>query len=202
MRRIAGFLFRSFLQGIVILGPIGVTAYAIYFVFRSLDGLLPWISEQTPGVGFAIVVAIITLVGYAGTRSFFGRWIVDGFGFLLEHTPGVKHIYSSVKDVMDSFVGDKKKFNHPVWVRTNAAPEIWRIGFLTQNNLTDVGQPHMVSVYLPHSYAISGWVIIVSINDVKPVQGMNAAESMKFAVSGGIAGFHHGHETAPAKEGT
>lgn len=195
MRRVAGFLFRSFLQGLVIVGPIGITAWAIYFVFTSLDSLIPWVSEWAPGIGFVIVVAFITLVGYSGTRFFFGRWIVEGFSYLLEHTPGIKHIYSSVKDVMDSFVGDKKKFNRPVWVRTHASPELWRIGFLTQNDLTDFGQADMVAVYLPHSYAISGWVIVVSTADVKPVEGMNAAEAMKFAVSGGIAGVgHHVHE--------
>jgi uncharacterized membrane protein len=196
MRKIAGSLFRAFLQGIVILAPIGVTIYVIIFVFKSLDGLIPVVSEWAPGVGFLMVVAFVSLVGYAGTRFFFGRWIVDGFSYLLEHTPGIKHIYSSVKDVMDSFVGDKKKFNHPVWVRTNANPEVWRIGFLTQNDLTEYGQPDKVSVYLPHSYAISGWVIIVSVNEVKPVEGMNAAEAMKFAVSGGITGIGHGHDTA------
>jgi uncharacterized membrane protein len=196
MRRVAGFLFRSFLQGLVIVGPIGITAWAIYVVFTSLDSLIPWVSEWAPGIGFVIVVAFITFVGYSGTRFFFGRWVVEGFSYLLEHTPGIKHIYSSVKDVMDSFVGDKKKFNHPVWVRTNTSPELWRIGFLTQNDLTEFGQADKVAVYLPHSYAISGWVIVVSPVDVKPVEGMNAAEAMKFAVSGGIAGVgHHTHET-------
>jgi uncharacterized membrane protein len=196
MRRIAGFLFRSFLQGLVIVGPIGITAWAIYVVFTSLDSLIPWVSDWAPGIGFVIVIAFITLVGYSGTRFFFGRWIVEGFSYLLEHTPGIKHIYSSVKDVMDSFVGDKKKFNRPVWVRTHANPELWRIGFLTQNDLAEFGQADKVAVYLPHSYAISGWVIVVSPVDVKPVEGMNAAEAMKFAVSGGIAGVgHHAHET-------
>ncbi len=194
MRRIAGFLFRSFLQGLVILGPIGITAYAIWIVFTGLDGLVPWVSEWAPGIGFVIVVAFITLVGYSGTRFFFGRWIVEGFSYLLEHTPGIKHIYSSVKDVMDSFVGDKKKFNSPVWVRTNEHPEIWRIGFLTQPDLTDLGLEAKVAVYLPHSYAISGWVIVVDKASIKPVEGMNAAEAMKFAVSGGIAGLGHAHE--------
>jgi uncharacterized membrane protein len=194
MRRIVGFLFRSFLQGIVIVGPIGITAWAIWFVITSLDSLVPWVSRLAPGVGFVIVVAFVTLVGYSGTRFFFGRWVVEGFSYLLEHTPGIKHIYSSVKDVMDSFVGDKKKFNHPVWVRTNANPDLWRIGFLTQNDLTDYGQTGKVAVYLPHSYAISGWVIIVDATETKPVEGMNAAEAMKFAVSGGIAGIGHAHD--------
>jgi uncharacterized membrane protein len=196
MRRIAGFMFRSFLQGLVIVGPIAITAWAIYAVFTSIDSLIPWVSDWAPGIGFIIVVAFITLVGYSGTRFFFGRWIVEGFSYLLEHTPGIKHIYSSVKDVMDSFVGDKKKFNHPVWVRTNVAPEIWRIGFLTQKDLGEVGQEGKVAVYLPHSYAISGWVIIVDMAETKPVTGMNAAEAMKFAVSGGIAGIGHIHEHA------
>jgi hypothetical protein len=42
---------------------------------------------------------------------------------------------------MSSFVGDKKKFNVPVWVKTNENPEIWRIGFLTQKDMSDVGMP-------------------------------------------------------------
>ncbi len=188
MKRFSGLFFRSFLQGLVILGPIGVTAYAIYFVFTSLDSLLPGISGLAPGVGFISVVLIITLVGYAGTRFFFGRWIVEAFGYLLEHTPGIKHIYSSVKDVLDSFVGDKKKFNNPVWVRVQEQPEIWRIGFLTQKDLPELGMEQHVAVYLPHSYAISGWVIVVNKIHVNPIKDMNAADAMKFAVSGGIAG--------------
>lgn len=187
MRRLLGLLFRSFLQGLVIIGPIGITAYTIYFIFTSIDGLIP-IGDIPTGLGFLSVMAIITLVGYLGTRFFVGRWLVETFGHLLEHTPGIKHIYSSVKDLLDSFMGDKKKFNHPVWVMTNQAPEIWRIGFLTQQDLASVGQEGMVAVYLPHSYAISGWVIVISEAYVKPVTEMNAAEAMKFAVSGGVAG--------------
>lgn len=188
MKRVARLLFRSFLQGLVILGPIGVTAYAIYFVFVSLDSLIPGVAALGPGVGFVSVLFIIALVGYLGTRFFFGRWIVEGFSYILEHTPGVKHIYSSVKDVLDSFVGDKKKFNDPVWVRTNDGPDTWRIGFLTQKNMGAWGLEDKVAVYLPHSYAISGWVVIVDVGSIRPVTGMNAAEAMKFAVSGGITG--------------
>lgn len=190
MRKVASVFIRSFVQGLAILSPIAITIYAIFYVFISLDELIPGVSDLAPGVGFAMVIAIITIVGYFGTRFFFGRWLVEGFGFLLEHTPGIKHIYSSIKDFMESFLGDKKKFNNPVWVRTSTAPEIWRIGFLTQKTMQNVGllQDNMVAVYLPHSYAISGWVIVVDRSEVKEVIGMNAAEAMKFAVSGGITG--------------
>lgn len=190
MRKIASVLFRSFLQGIVILGPIGVTVYAIYFVFNKVDNLIPWVGTIAPGIGFVSVVVVITVIGYLGTRFFLARWLLEAFDYFLEHVPGVKFIYTSLKDVMDSFVGDKKKFNHPVWVQTNTSPEMWRIGFLTQEDMTATGQENMVAVYLPHSYAISGWVIIVDKNTTKPVTGMNAAEAMKFAVSGGVAGLN------------
>lgn len=179
------YILRSFLRGLVILGPISVTIYVIYFVFSSLDNLIPGLSH---GLGFFIVIFTITFVGFLGTKFFFGRWVVEGLNYLLEHTPGVKFIYTSVKEILDSFMGDKKKFSDPVWVRTNLSPELWRIGFLTQNEIKDFGQADMVSVYLPHSYAISGWVIVVNKSQIKPITNMTAAEAMKFAVSGGVAG--------------
>jgi len=183
MRKVTGLFVRSFLQGILILSPIAVTAYIIYAVFDSIDTLIPSLPR---GLGFLLVIGVVTTIGYLGTRLFIGRMVIDGFDYLLQNTPGIKFIYSSIKDVMDSFMGDKKRFNTPVWVCTNRDPEIWRIGFLTQKDLAFVGMTGKVSVYLPHSYAISGWVIVVEATNVKPVTKMNSAEAMKFAVSGGI----------------
>jgi uncharacterized membrane protein len=140
------------------------------------------------GTGFVIIVAAVTFIGYMGTRFFLGRMLFEAFDHLLQHIPGIKYIYSSIKDVMGSFVGDKKRFNKPVWVLDNANPEVWRIGFMTQKDLAYLGMAGKVAVYLPHAYAISGYVIIVDSKNIKPVTRMNAAEAMKFAVSGGITG--------------
>lgn len=185
MRRLAAILFRSFLQGLLIISPIAITAYVIYTVFDSVDTLIP-VQQFPRGLGFVTIIAIVTIVGYLGTRLFIGRLLFEGFDHLMEHTPGIKYIYSSIKDVLDSFVGDKKKFNKPVWLKTSIAPEMWRIGFITQDNLEDVEMPGKIAVYLPHSYAISGWVVIADEENVKPITNMTAAEAMKFAVSGGI----------------
>lgn len=186
MRRFAAVIVRSFLQGLLILCPIGITAYIIYQVFDSVDSLLPFMPVR--GLGFVIIIACITVIGYLGTRFFLGRTLIDAFDYLMEHTPGIKYLYSSLKDIMDSFVGDKKRFNNPVWVRINLNPEVWRIGFLTQEDLAHLGLPGAVAVYLPHSYAISGYVVMTDRAHIRPVTGMNAAEAMKFAVSGGVAG--------------
>ncbi|HTN17362.1 MAG TPA: DUF502 domain-containing protein [Chitinophagaceae bacterium] len=183
MRRLAKLLLRSFLQGLVVVGPAAVTAYVIYLVFDNVDTLIPF--KLPRGLGFLIVISCVTIVGYLGTRFFFAK-LIDGFNHLLEHTPGIKHIYSSVKDIMGSFVGDKRKFNRPVWVRVNTNPEIWRIGFLTQKSMEPMGMEDKVAVYMPHAYAISGWVIVIDKSETRPVTKMDAAEAMKFVVSGGV----------------
>ncbi|MBL7682944.1 MAG: DUF502 domain-containing protein [Flavipsychrobacter sp.] len=185
MRRIAAIFVRSFLQGLLILSPIAITAYVIYIVFDSVDSLVPWVPR---GLGFLVIVSIVTFIGYMGTRFFLGKMLFDAFDNMLQHVPGIKYIYSSIKEVMGSFVGDKKRFNKPVWVCTNLNPEVWRIGFMTQKDLAYLGMANKVAVYLPHSYAVSGYVIVVEIKNIKPVTKMTAAEAMKFAVSGGITG--------------
>src|SRR5580692_7205254 len=93
MRRIASVLLRSFLQGLLLLSPIAITAYVLYSVFTGVDNLIP-IMQWLPilkwrGVGFVIIVSLVTLVGYFGTRFFIGKWIFDSFAYLMEHTPGV-----------------------------------------------------------------------------------------------------------------
>jgi uncharacterized membrane protein len=183
MRKLAALIVRSFLQGLLILSPIAITAYVIYVVFDSVDRLVPWVPR---GLGFLIIIGLVIFIGYMGTRFFIGRMLFDAFDYLLEHIPGIRFLYSSIKDVMDSFVGDKKRFNKPVWVRTSLDPEIWRIGFMTQKDLAFLGMNGKAAVYLPHSYAISGYVIVVDTKHIKSVDKMNPAEAMKFAVSGGI----------------
>ncbi len=195
MRRLAAIFVRSFLQGLLILSPIAITAYVIYIVFDSVDSLVPWVPR---GLGFLVIVSIVTFIGYMGTRFFLGKMLFDAFDNMLQHVPGIKYIYSSIKEVMGSFVGDKKRFNKPVWVCTNLNPEVWRIGFMTQKDLAYLGMANKVAVYLPHSYAVSGYVIIVEIKNIKPVTKMTAAEAMKFAVSGGITGLEE-HEKSHEK---
>lgn len=191
---------RSFIQGLIIIGPLAVTVWVIWSVIFSIDNLVPSVSERFPGLIFFIVIFGTTFIGFFGNKFIIGRLIVDGVDYVLEHIPGIKFIYTSLKDVMGSFVGDKKKFNVPVWVKTNENPEIWRIGFLTQADMSVVNLEQMVAVYLPHSYAVSGWVIITKFNNIKEVTGMSSAEAMKFAVSGGVAGFHSDDNVFKAPE--
>ncbi|MFK8303206.1 DUF502 domain-containing protein [Capnocytophaga stomatis] len=183
-----GVFLRYFLQGILIVGPLSTTVWIIWSIFSSIDNLVPDVSKKYPGVVFVVLFLGTTLIGFIGSKFFLGRLLVSSLDYLLERIPGIKFIYSSIKDVLTSFVGDNRKFNNPVWVKVQDNPEMWRIGFLTQKTMDFTNMEGMVSVYLPHSYAVSGWVIVTKAENIKPTEGLSAHKAMEFALSGGMIG--------------
>lgn len=190
---LASRILRYFFQGLLILAPIGITAFTLYWGFITIDNLLPrdLIPTDHPmnllrykGVGFAIVLILIIFVGYLSSSFIVGR-MIDMFDHLLERTPFIKYIYSSVKDVFDAFVGEKKKFDHPVLVNVYGV-DVWEMGFITQKDVKSLGLEGYLAVYVPHAYAITGKVFIVREDKVRPLTNISAGEAMKFAVSGGV----------------
>jgi uncharacterized membrane protein len=186
-------LLRYFFQGLLILAPIGITALTLYWAFMTIDNLIP--KELIPegasfsflkykGVGFALVLLLIIVVGYLSSSFIIGR-IFDLFDHLLERTPFIKYIYTSIKDVFDAFVGEKKKFDHPVLVQIYGV-DVWEMGFITQTDVSNLGLEGYMAVYVPHAYAITGKVFMVPKERVKPLTNVSAGEAMKFAVSGGV----------------
>lgn len=193
-------LFYFFFQGMVILAPIVITVWAVLSLFNFIDGILPNLlhvlfpdlvklnpqgyPEKIPGLGFLVVVIIVLLVGYISS-SFIVSKLVELFDTILERTPGVKIIYSTVKDFLEAFAGNKKKFDKPVLVSIES-PDVWRIGFITQTDLTEFGLHEHVAVYIPHSYAFSGVTYLVKHERIRKVGGVGSADAMKFVVSGGV----------------
>ena len=185
MRKIAALILRYFLQGIIIISPIAVTVWAAYSIFDIIDTRIPYVPR---GVGFLIIISSLILIGWLGSTFFIWKFLINFFDSVLERTPFLKFIYSSVKDVVESFMGDKKKFTKPVLVKIRINPEIFQIGFITQNDLAKIGLIDKVAVYLPHSYAVSGVLVIVDIANVSAID-MNPSDAMKMAVSGGMTGY-------------
>jgi uncharacterized membrane protein len=177
-------IVRYFFSGTLFIVPLVATAYFIYVSFRWLDNLL---DLPYPGLGFAIIFLAITIFGYL-TTNFAFRTLTIWFDQGMNKIPLVKLIYSAVKDLLGAFVGDKKKFTKPVLVRINEQNNLYQIGFVTQNDLTDLGLDDMVVVYFPHSYAFSGFHYFVSKQNLKPLN-IPGPVAMKFIVSGGVSGF-------------
>lgn len=179
-------LVRYFLQGILFVAPISITVFIMYKMFAFVDGLIP---IDIPGLGIVIVFASITIMG-ALASTIFAKPLFDLLENLLNHVPVVKVLYSSLKDFMDAFVGKDKKFTQPVLVLMSGESNLHVIGFITKQDLEEIGLPGMAAVYCPHSYNFSGNVYIVSKEFITPIHA-SSTEVMKFVVSGGIAGFHH-----------
>ncbi len=189
-------LFQYFLQGLLVIAPITITIYTIYWVVSSIDSLIPLFTVRGPdgnyhvqnyGLGFLIVIITICLVGYLS--SFFIKLkMFSLFETLMSKTPGIRFIYSAVKDFFEAFAGEKKKFNKPVLANIDDN-DVWRVGFITQNQIDDFGFKDYVAVYIPASYSIAGNVYLLPAIRVKPITNINATNAMKFAISGGVTHF-------------
>ena len=177
-------IFRYFIQGIIILAPIGITGYVIYWLFEKVDGILrPYIN--IPGVGFVIIIVFIILVGWFSSNFLMGSFI-NFFDQWMERTPVIKFIYSSTKDFFEAFAGDKRKFNRAVLANVFSA-DVWIIGFLTDEEMSkfELGA-EMVAVYVPQSYNFAGQLYILPREKIRKVDAITSGEAMKYAVTGGV----------------
>ena len=171
-----------FLQGLLYLIPISVTTYVVYWTFIQIDSILPF---NFPGLGLIVIISLITLIGYLGSviiaspiNAFFQR--------ILNRAPLLKTIYTSVKDMMNTFVGKKKGFSEPVLVKVYENSTIERIGFITNEDVESLNiKKGKVLVYMPHSYAISGQLFVVEKKHVKKID-CSSGEVMKLIISGGV----------------
>src|SRR6478672_274584 len=186
-------LFEYFLQGLLVMAPIAITIYAVYWIISSIDSLIPLFTEKgldgkvyvrNYGLGFIIIIATIVIIGYLS--SFFIRIKVFSlFDSWLEKAPGIRYIYSTVRDFFEAFAGEKKKFNKAVLANIDDN-DVWRMGFITQQDVSDFGFDGYVAVYIPASYSIAGNVFFLPGALVKPITNISATEAMKFAISGGV----------------
>jgi uncharacterized membrane protein len=187
-------LFQYFLQGLLVLAPVVVTGYALYWVVTSIDELLPIftiiddqgkVKVRNFGLGFVIIIGAISIVGYLSTFFIQSR-IFNLFDHWLEKVPGIKFVYTTVKDFFEAFAGEKKKFNKPVLANVDDN-DVWRVAFLTRDDMDDFGLKDYVAVYVPMSYSISGNVYLIPSDRIKSLDGhVTGSEAMKFAISGGV----------------
>jgi len=176
-------LLNYFFRGMLLTIPLALTVYLIFYVFTTLDHLIPF---DQPGLGILALLLFITLMGVLGS-TFIADPIKRYFNQVLERAPLIKTIYSSIKDLLSAFVGDKKGFSQPVLVQLGNDPGLQKIGFVTAEDLSalHLGEDK-IAVYLPFSYAFTGNLYIVNKDRVTPLDA-NSADVMKFIVSGGVA---------------
>jgi uncharacterized membrane protein len=186
-------LLQYFLQGLLVLAPLLITFYVIFVIVSSIDGLIPFftfiddkgnVHVQNYGLGFIAIIFIIVVIGYF-SYFFIKNRLVNYIDRIMHKVPGLKHIYSTTRDFFEAFTGDKKKFTHSVLANVDDT-DIWRLGFVTKDDMNDFDLPEHVAVYIPSAYSVAGNVYIVPKSRIKYIKNVGSTQFMKFAVSGGI----------------
>jgi len=186
---------KLFLQGLIAILPIALTLYLIYWLGSSAESVLGRAirfvikDHYRPGMGvlagFLLTVGIGMLLKIWVFRKIFSLGEA-----LLQKIPGIKSIYGSVRDLVGFFDASKQKdFDKTVMV--SVGDDHTRLmGLVTRENFADlptgVGDENTVAVYLPMSYQLGGFTIMVPKDKIEPVD-MKVDQAMKFVLTAGVS---------------
>ncbi len=196
MNRIGKALLNYLIKGLLIVVPVALSVFIVVWAVTTVDSWLninnilgvdpkTGANRNIPGLGLGLVLTIILIAGIFVT-NFVTEPMYSWFKRIMNRLPLLNFIFSSIKDLTEAFVGDEKKFNHPVLVEVEGSMK--RIGFLTQNDLRKLDLPGEAIVYFPFSYSFAGQVYVVNKEKIKPLK-MSAPDAMKLVVSGGVSHF-------------
>ena len=178
MRKLAGW----FVRGLLVTAPVGLTLWITWAVIRWVDRLL---GIDVPGAGLVVTLAVITIVGALGS-TFVARGLLAWIEDLMESLPLMRLLYTSTKDLLSAFVGDKRRFTKPVRVAISEDGGVAVLGFLTAESLVELGVRDHVGVYLPQSYNFAGQLLLLPSRRVTPLDA-DSGDVMAFIVSGVVS---------------
>lgn len=182
--RSPGQLFISyFLRGLLVVLPVAITVGILSWILKGIGSYL-YLDKLSIGaiLLYAITaLAAITVIGFF-TKGVIAQQIMGFLEGIIEKAPGLNFIFGTTKDMTEAFMGEKKKFTKPVVVEISEG--VYKIGFLTQEDMTAVGLPNCCAVYLPYSYTLSGETTVVEKSRVRRIE-KESGDVTKFVLSGG-----------------
>ena len=203
----------SFLTGIVVIAPIGLTAWLIWSVVGWIDGfVLPfvpaaWRPEQYIGIdirGVGVVVFLIftVMVGWVA-KGLIGRSLISWGESLVERMPIVRSIYGGVKQIAETiFAQTETNFDKACLVEY-PRKGIWAIAFVSTNAKGEISRriprdETLVSVFLPTTpNPTSGFLLFVPRSDVVELS-MSVEDAAKLVISAGLV-YPSGAQGEPPK---
>ena len=186
---------RAFLTGLLVLAPLGVTAWVSVWLFRSIDDLVrpmilsvPGVANYLPpggiqGIGVLAAVLVVTIVGFFANnllgRTFFG--LIDS---LLARIPWIKGVYGAAKEISGVVFSDKRNAFQKVVAVEYPRPGCYSVGFVTETG-EDPSGARFVHVFLPTSpNPTSGYFLLLPEEDTREL-ALTVEDGLKLIVSGG-----------------
>ncbi|QYY42352.1 DUF502 domain-containing protein [Aneurinibacillus thermoaerophilus] len=181
-------IIKWFLNGLLIVAPIGVTLYLLVYLFKLVDSLgkrilLSMNLPSITGLGITITLVLIVLIGCL-SQLWLSRKLLAWTERLITRFPGLKTIYSMVKDTIESLIGEKRSFSQVVLITHEDGGK--RIGFLTAENVTAFHlHTSYVAVYVPHALQISGELRLYPRDRIECID-TSVEEAMRFCLTAGV----------------
>lgn len=199
LRKLAG----TFFTGLIAVLPILVTLALVMWLFRAAEsvlggmlGILLPSSLYLPGMGLVLAIGLIFLVGL-GLQGVMFRGALSWLEDAINRIPLVKTVYGAVRD-LTGLMNNKgeRRFNQVVTIALPNVP-IRLVGFITVESLAAAqipGGPDEVAVYLPMSYQIGGYTLLLPKSYLTPVD-MSFEDAMRFVITAGVSRHsEHGHK--------
>lgn len=186
---------RIFLTGILTILPTLATLYLVVWLFAAVERflgkqLLLLLPDEyyRGGMGLLVALALIFLIGLL-MRAWLFRQLVKAGENLLLKIPLIKVVYRSLKDLFGLFSDDKNREALQVVSVQLPGTDMRLLGFLTRSDFSDmpkgVGNEDEVAVYLPMSYQVGGYTVLIPRKRVTPVP-MSREEAMRFLLTAGL----------------
>ena len=186
---------KLFLQGLIAILPIALTLYLIYWLAATAESVLGqairfvFKDYYRPGLGVLAGFLLTLGVGIL-LRIWFFRKIFSLGEALLKKIPGIKSIYGSIRDLVGFFDASKQReFDKTVMVSIGN-DDTRLMGVLTRENFADlpqgIGEDETVGVYLPMSYQLGGFTVMVPKSRIQPVD-MTVDQAMQFVLTAGVS---------------
>jgi uncharacterized membrane protein len=192
MERIKGALRKTFFAGLVVVVPILITAFALYWLFRVLDGffspiLYQILGMEIPGLGILTEIAVIFLVGVVATNVL-GSRILNYLQSSLMRVPVVKNIYPTIRQIVEALNPSSDSSFKKVVLVEYPKSGVYSFGFLT-GEISMKGMSNsslFYSVYIPTNNLYLGHVVLFKAEEVI-VTSLGVEEGLKIILSGGTA---------------
>src|SRR3982751_4110485 len=122
-------LLKYFFRGLVVLTPVILTVWLTVELFRRVDRWLGGLFGSTiPGAGVLITVAVITVSGFLAS-NLLARTLLGAVEAIFTRLPFVRLLYASTRDLLNAFVGERRRFDAPVLVTLAPGSELKALGF-------------------------------------------------------------------------
>lgn len=190
------FITRQMLTGLITILPVMLTLYLIYWFVVSTETALGSIIQFVlpdidywPGMGFVIALILIFVIGLL-MQLYVVKALFNKIEDLLYHMPLIKSVYGAIRDFFQYFSPSREsEFQQVVAVKFDNDMEL--IGFVTRSNsdtlpVAEGDETERVLVYLPMSYNIGGYPVMIPKNRLRPVD-MTMEQAMRFVLTAGVA---------------